>query len=168
MSFEIERTYEVEELGILLNLWAQYSSSGGGSDEPAYGPTCEDITAIIADDNDANDNDIWEGLADIYIAKMSNNLVWVQGSNGWHIENAHTNMRADMASITHLQRKLGPASSEIDGWNRQRVYQLVNLQSVIQEYMDEQASEAEDDGAGKPDPDEAFDAARDDEMMEGK
>lgn len=157
MSFEIEFDYELKQLGLVLKVWAEYENGGGGSDEPAYGPECTSISAIVCDELDLNANDVWEGLADLYEIKMSNKLVWVAGSDGWHIQNVYTGMRVDMASHTFLPMKIGARLWEIDSQGRQKVYELVRLQDVIQSIADEKAAEAEADGAGQPDPDEGHD-----------
>lgn len=165
MAFEIEFQHEIEELGITLDIWAEYSNSGGGSDEPAYGPECQSITAVVVDENAANDEDIWDGLAELYASRMSRKWVWVQGDNWWHVEDAHSGLRADMAAIAILPRKVAPRKWELDDKGRQYVYTLDNLQCIIQERADENAVEAEMEGAGGPDPDELHDRLQD-EMEE--
>lgn len=161
MSFSIEFQYEVEQLGIVLNVTATYENGGGGVDEPAYGPECTDISAVVIDDNDQNDEDVWEGLAELYEPITDRSLVWVQGTNGWHVESVHTGMRADHASYAFLPRSAVPQPWQLDQKGRQFVRKLVCMQDIIQDTADDKASEAEADGAGGPDPDELHDRLQD-------
>lgn len=166
MSFEIRFDYEVEQLGIVLKVWAEYENSGGGSDEPPYGPECTSITATIIDENDANDEDIFDGLADLFTSMPVPYMAWVLGSDGWHVEATHSGMRVT-AQASLMPPKANPKKWELHENGTQKVYRFVSLQELVQEAADEKACEAEMDGAGGPDPDEAFEAARDDELMRG-
>lgn len=161
MSFNIEFQHEWEELGLVLQVNATYANSGGGGDEPTYGPECEDISASIIGENGEND-DIWDELRDIYLPRMNKRYVWKQGQNGWVIEDtAFGHMNADMAAMAFLPKKIAPRLFEKNANGQQFVYLLTSLQNIIKERADEKAGEAEMDGAGGPDPDEAHDRMQD-------
>jgi hypothetical protein len=111
MSFDIEFNFEIEQLGITLAVWAEYLANEDGI-------KCQDITATVIDENDANDQNVWEGLAELYI-KSSVNIFFT-------------------------------------------------VQSIVQDMADKKAIQEYFDGAGQPDPDAAYDAAREDDFMAGR
>lgn len=166
MSFNIEFQHELEELGLVLQVEATYSNGGGGGDEPTYGPECQDITAfIIWEDGDGED--VWDGLGDLYVAVLRRHLVWRTGEQGqkypWNAVTCKPHLEIRDSIILLPPRPLHTLRAwEKDSFSNEYVRELVTLQSIIQERADEKASEADREGAGGPDPDEAHDRLQDD------
>lgn len=145
MSFTVEFEYEIEKLGMTMNVFAEFKAgekavSGLHPDENTTGSAATLENLLVVDEN-GQDYDIAE-LLEIYVVKRNHMIVWPRegGVNCLSVATGKPYILPKFALPRRIGASLKPLI-DCDKHGREYVRQLVSVRDDIEEIANTKASD---------------------------